>query len=93
MISQEFLNIFYDIVLVIQVLLLLPTLYFAVKGPTISDRLLAVDLFTTLIVGIIVILVLITENEALLDIGIAIAAVSFIGTLAVARYVSEGKVF
>ncbi|PJF39471.1 MAG: cation:proton antiporter, partial [Phototrophicales bacterium] len=29
----------------------------------------------------------------LLDIGIAIAAVSFIGTLAVARYVSEGKVF
>lgn len=93
MISQDVLDIIYEGALLIQVLLLFPTFYRAVIGPTISDRLLAIDLITTLLIGIIVVLALMSENESLLDISIAIAALSFIATLAVTRYVSEGKVF
>lgn len=93
MISQDILDAIFNFALLTQVVLLLPTVYRAVVGPTISDRLLAIDLITTLLMGIIVILALMTEDEALLDISIAIAALSFIGTLAVTRYISEGKVF
>lgn len=93
MISQDILDVVYNFALLTQVVLLLPTVYRAVIGPTISDRLLAIDLLTTLLMGIIVILALMTEDEGLIDISIAIAAVSFIGTLAVTRYISEGKVF
>ncbi len=93
MINQDTLATIYNLALFIQVLLLIPSAIRAVIGPTISDRLLAIDLITTLLIGIIVVLALIDDDESILDIGIAIAALSFIGMLAVARYVSEGKVF
>lgn len=93
MINQDTLELIYDFALVVQVVLLVPCAYRAYIGPTISDRLLAIDLITTLLIGIIVVLALIDNDESLVDIGIAMAALSFIGTLAIARYVSEGRVF
>ncbi|MCA9882255.1 MAG: cation:proton antiporter [Anaerolineae bacterium] len=58
-----------------------------------ADRLLAVDLMTTLLVGIIVLLALFEESPKTIDLGIALTALAFAGTLATARYISEGRVF
>lgn len=58
-----------------------------------ADRLLAVDLMTTLLVGIIVLLALFEESTTTIDIAIALTALAFAGTLATARYISEGRVF
>ncbi len=62
-------------------------------GPHLADRLQAIDLTTTLLIGIIVLLALLQETSVLVDVGIALAAFGFVGTLAIARYISEGKVF
>lgn len=82
-----------QIVLGIMIVLLLPCAYRVAVGPTPADRLQAVDATTTLLIGVIVLLVPLQGSALIIDIGIALAAFSFIATLAIARYLSEGRVF
>lgn len=77
----------------LMVLLLLPCAYRVFAGPTAADRLQAVDTITTLMIGIIVLLALVQQSSWLVDIGIALAAFGFIATLAISRYLAEGRVF
>lgn len=79
--------------LVIMIMLLLPAVYRAFVGPSPSDRLQAVDAITTLLIGIIVLLGIVQGSSLLIDVGIALAAFSVIATLALARFLSEGRVF
>lgn len=80
-------------VLLIMVILLIPASYRVVVGTTLPDRLQAVDLITTLLTGIIVLLALVEGTEIFIDMAIALAAFSFVGTVSIARYISEGRVF
>jgi multicomponent Na+:H+ antiporter subunit F len=82
-----------EIGLVLLVALSLPCVYRVFIGPSAADRLQAVDTITTLLIGIIVLLALVQRSAWLVDIGIALAAFSFIATLALARYLSEGRMF
>jgi multicomponent Na+:H+ antiporter subunit F len=63
-----------------------------VIGPTLPDRVVALDLIAVLTVGIIGLVSISTEETAFLDVGIALALVSFLGTIAFARYVEETEV-
>jgi multicomponent Na+:H+ antiporter subunit F len=67
-------------------------LYRIFKGPTAADRAVAVDILGIVIVGFCAILVVFTGRSFLLDIAISWALVSYIGTLALAKYL-EGKQF
>lgn len=67
-------------------------LYRVVVGPTAADRVVAIDIFGVLIVGICAILSLPTGRSWYIDIGIAWALQSFIGSLALSKYL-EGKSF
>ncbi|MFN8378150.1 MAG: monovalent cation/H+ antiporter complex subunit F [Anaerolineae bacterium] len=82
-----------NIALTILVLLLLPCAYRGLRGPTPADRLQAVEITTTLLIGIIVLLTIQQGSSLIIDVGIALAALAFIATLAIARYLSEGRVF
>lgn len=79
--------------LAILVLLLLPCAYRVYAGPHPADRLQAIDTITILLIGIIVLLALVQGIPFLIDIGIALSAFAFVGTLAVSRYLAEGRVF
>lgn len=61
-------------------------------GPTAADRVMAIDIFGILIIGICGLLALVTGRDMFLDIAIAWALQSFISTLALAKYL-EGKSF
>ena len=61
-----------------------------VKGPTLPDRIVAMDLFGVLVVGVIVVLAGSTGVPATLDAAIVIALVGFLGTVAYATYVERG---
>jgi multicomponent Na+:H+ antiporter subunit F len=82
-----------QLALVVLVVLLIPCAVRAYHGPTPADRLGAIDLITTLLIGIIIVLALLQGINMFIDVAIAIAAFAFISTLAIARYISEGKVF
>ena len=61
-----------------------------VKGPTLPDRVVAMDLVGVLVVGLIVVLAASTRVTATLDAAIVIALIGFVGTIAYATYVERG---
>ena len=61
-----------------------------VKGPTLPDRIVAMDLFGVLVVGLIVVLAGWSGVRATLDAAIVIALVGFLSTVAYATYVERG---
>ncbi|MEI8344878.1 MAG: monovalent cation/H+ antiporter complex subunit F [Candidatus Omnitrophota bacterium] len=62
------------------------------RGPTAPDRAVAVDMFGILIVGFCAILCIATGRDWYIDIAIAWSLQSFIGIMALAKYL-EGKDF
>ena len=61
-----------------------------VNGPTLPDRVVAMDLGGVLVVGLIVVLAASTGVTATLDAAIVIALIGFVGTVAYAMYVQRG---
>lgn len=59
------------------------------SGPSTPDRVIALELFAMLSVGIIAINVLMTDEPSLLSGGLIFALVSFLGTVAFARYLEK----
>ncbi len=90
---SEVIQLSVQVALVVLVILILPCAYRVWIGPTAADRLQAVDTITTLLIGIIIVLALLRETVMYIDVAIALAAFAFIGTLALARYIADGKVF
>ena len=84
---SEFLNI----LLYIQIALSGLCLFRIIRGPTIPDRMIGIDIFGILVVGICAIISIQTERSFILDIGIAWIILSFIGTLTLAKYLSRKK--
>jgi multicomponent Na+:H+ antiporter subunit F len=62
-----------------------------VKGPTLPDRIVAMDLFGMLVVGLIVVLAAWTGVSATLDAAIVIALIGFVGTVGYANYVERNE--
>ena len=79
-----------QITLVILGLALLMALLRLVSGPTLPDRIVAMDLFGTLAVGFIVVVAAWSGVRATLDAAIVIALIGFLGTIAYATYVERG---
>jgi multicomponent Na+:H+ antiporter subunit F len=61
-----------------------------VRGPTLPDRIVAMDLVGVLVIGLIVVLAASTDVRATLDAAIVIALIGFVGTVAYATYVQRG---
>lgn len=67
-------------------------LYRLVRGPTAPDRMVAIDILGTVVVGFAAVLCAVTSKGYLMNVALVWALVSFIGTLALAKHL-EGKGF
>ena len=67
------------------------TLYRVMRGPTLPDRVVAVDLIGVLMVCLLVVTASATAQQAFLDVAIVIALISFVGTVAYARYIERSR--
>ena len=79
------------ILLYVQIALCFCCLYRVIRGPSIADRMVGIDIFGILVVGICVIIAIMTDRMFIIDIGIAWIILSFIGTLTLAKYLSKKK--
>lgn len=61
------------------------------KGPTISDRVVAVDLLVTSGIGIIAVYSILTNQPTFLDIALILALIGFLGTVAYSFYIQKRK--
>lgn len=62
-----------------------------VIGPSLSDRVVALDLLITTGIGIIAIYSIVTNQPTLLDIAMILALIAFLGTVAFAYYIEKRK--
>jgi multicomponent Na+:H+ antiporter subunit F len=79
--------------LVVLVVALIPATFRIWRGPSALERVQALDLTTNILVGVIVVLGLVLDSPLIIDVGIGLAAFSFVGTLAITRFISEGRFF
>ncbi len=80
-----------DFTLYFMIALVALCLYRVIKGPSVADRVVAIDIIGIIVVGICVVLSIKTEKAFLIDIGIAWIILSFIGTLTMAKYLGRRK--
>jgi len=57
--------------------------------PTIPDRVIAIDLIGVLLVCLLVLMAGVTAQQAFLDVAMVVALISFVGTVAYARYIER----
>ena len=67
-------------------------LYRMGRGPTAADRMVAIDILGILVVGFCVFFAITTGKDFFMNIALAWAVLSFVGTLTLAKYL-EGKGF
>lgn len=80
----EYASIFAIVILVIALLL---TVYRAVVGPTLPDRIVALDMLVGIVIGFIAVIALRTGYTLYVDIAIALGLVGFLATIAFARFI------
>ena len=80
----------YDVAQSILGLSLLLALYRLARGPTLPDRVIALELTSLIMVGIILVLVVGSGSLHLLDVAIVLALVAFLGSVTFAYYLERG---
>ncbi len=61
-----------------------------VKGPTLPDRVVALDLISYLAVGFIALTTLYSQQSIYVDVALALALIAFLAVIAFARYIEQG---
>lgn len=59
------------------------------RGPSSSDRIVALDLIASLVMGFILLYSMLMDKEVYFDIAIVIAMISFIGTIGISIYLKK----
>lgn len=57
------------------------------KGPSLPDRVVALDILTTVGIAITAVYAVITDRPVILDVATILALISFLGTIAFAYYI------
>lgn len=60
-----------------------------VRGPTLPDRVVALDLFAILSTGLLTVYAIDTDEQVFLDVAIVLALIAFLGTAAFALYIER----
>jgi len=60
------------------------------KGPTTSDRVVALDTLSAMLIAILVLLAFVFERYIYIDVSLIYAVLGFIGIITIARYLEGG---
>jgi multicomponent Na+:H+ antiporter subunit F len=60
-------------------------------GPSLADRVVALDLVSALAIGVVAFLAIVTDDPLLLNVVAVVALTSFLGTIAFAYYIEVRK--
>lgn len=73
-------------VVIIVITNILVCLYRATKGPTIQDRVLAINIIGSKVLIVLVLMAVIFKNSIYLDVAILLVLLNFIVTIVISRY-------
>lgn len=81
--------IFYSVIVLL--LTSFVALYRAFKGPTTADRVVAINVISTKVTTIIILIALYSAQASYVNVALVYAMLGFIATIGVAKYLIEGK--
>lgn len=87
--SLPVLEIMLYITLAILILSFLLTMIRLAKGPQLYDRVVALDLITSISAGIILIYAILTNEPFFIDVAVIIFMIAFLGTVAISKYLTK----
>ncbi len=61
-----------------------------IKGPTASDRVMALDTLSVMLIAVLVILGFLMKRYIYIDVSLVYAVLGFIGVITIARYLEGG---
>lgn len=79
--------------LVVHVMLIGVSMWRVWRGENVIDRLIGVELMSTLTLAVLVLLGLIQARTIYMDVALGLAALGFIGTMALAKYTADEQIF
>jgi multisubunit Na+/H+ antiporter MnhF subunit len=82
-----------NVSLVIHLVMITVCVWRVWRGENVIDRLIGVDLSSTLTLAVLVLLALITGDAIYIDVALALGALSFISTIALAKFTAERQMF
>lgn len=80
-------------VLVMKSVAALLCIYRVLAGPTVSDRIVALDTLGLLLIGFVGVLMIIQDTAAYTEIILVIAILAFIGSISLAKFEERGGLF
>ena len=82
-----------NLALLIHLLLLGIVVWRVWRGKNVIDRLTGADLVATLTMAILVLLALIRQDSLYVEVALGLAALGFVGIIALARYLADEQMF
>jgi multicomponent Na+:H+ antiporter subunit F len=65
--------------------------YRVLAGPSLPDRVVALELMTTIAVGLLAVAAAATDRSEYLDVAVVLVLVSFVGAVGFASYLQRGR--
>jgi len=93
MIMETILLIVLYISLIVHIILIGISVFQVWRGENIIDRIMGADLISTLTVCILLLIALFEKNSIFIDVAIGLVALSFVSTIALAKYVADEQMF
>jgi multisubunit Na+/H+ antiporter MnhF subunit len=90
---QQVLVVVLNVALAIHIGLIAISVYRLWRGENLVDRLIGADLVTTLMLAILVLIALIELNALYIDVALGLAALGFVGAIALAKYIADERMF
>ena len=69
------------------------SLYRSIKGPSVADRIVAINVVSTKVTVMIILISILLKQSGYMDVALIYALVGFITTLSVSKYLAKGKLY
>lgn len=86
---MSLIQIILTVVIVVLTASVILVLYRFIKGPTLPDRVTAVDLITTIVIAIIVVFSILWDSPNFFDVAMVLSLISFLGSISYAFYITK----
>jgi multisubunit Na+/H+ antiporter MnhF subunit len=90
---SDVLSLVLSIALAIHIALIAVCVWRVWRGENVIDRLIGADLVGTLMLAVLVLVALIWLNPTYIDVALGLAALGFVGTIALAKYLADQQMF
>jgi multicomponent Na+:H+ antiporter subunit F len=79
-----------DMITVMLIAAIILAFFRLARGPSLPDRAVALDLISTIVIGLIGVYAVSTNEPLFLDLAVVLALIAFLATVAFARFIAKG---